>query len=50
MLVMTSVSSRVQAAVFGSGDVPVDFAQLIDDALTQVDRIVGERISEVSPS
>lgn len=50
MLVMTSVSSRVQAAVFGSGDVPVDLAQLIDDALTEVDRIVGERISEVSPS
>lgn len=40
-------TGRAGTAIFGSQAVPVNLAQLINDALTEVDRIVGDRIAEV---
>ena len=34
-------------AIFGSQIVPVDLSQLINDALEEIDRIVGDNIAEV---
>lgn len=35
------------AAIFGRQPVPVDLAQLFEDALKEIDRIVGDRIAEL---
>ena len=34
-------------AIFGSQVVPIDLSQLINDALKEIDRIVGDNIAEV---
>ena len=43
-------AGHATAAIFGTQVVPVDLAQLINDALEEIDRIVGDNIAEVCTS